>query len=183
MLKGITDGYKSLKAAAERDCNNSNHCGCFNPDGCGKKYHTVGDRRCFHGYCDTFKWAVDRAKHYAEKTGIAWETILTSWENDRDYWYMNYYQECMQPALADDKVHFFETLEDFKASVAGKGYRCPSCEKVVDDNQRCRECGWAAYGLFGTMGKGVYIVVKEWTLKVHNIFKPVSWEETNADNS
>lgn len=183
MPKDITDGYESLKAAVERDCNDKDHCGCFSPEGCKAERHSVSGKRCFHGYCDKFEWIISRAKHYAEKTGIAWETILTSWENDREYWYMNYYQDCNQPLIGDGAVQIFETIEDFRKSLNSKGFRCPSCGKVTDDAQSCKDCGWKAYGLFGTMGKGVYIVIKGSALKVHNIFKPVSWEEPNADHS
>ena len=55
------------------------------------------------------KWAVDRAKHYSEKLGIPWEEILNSWESERNYWYMNYYQECRQPRIEGERVQSFMT--------------------------------------------------------------------------
>ena len=40
---------------------------------------------------------MDRAKHYSEQSGKSVEHILKVWEENRTYWYMNYYQECNQP--------------------------------------------------------------------------------------
>ena len=104
------DGYERLKAAVIKDCTDHDGCGCFNPDGCNVegakigKYGEPGYKHCTHRYCDTFKWAIDRAKHYGEKLGIPWEEILNAWEAERDYWYMNYYQECKQPRIEGDRV-------------------------------------------------------------------------------
>ena len=69
-----------------------------------------------HKYCDKFKWVIDRAKHYGEKLGIPWEDILDSWESHRDYWYMNYYQECNQPTILSGNVRVFDTVEDLRAA-------------------------------------------------------------------
>ena len=63
-------GYESLKEAVTRDCNDRDHCGCFNPEGCNRKgaqigkYGEPGFKMCTHKYCDKFKWAIDRAKEY-----------------------------------------------------------------------------------------------------------------------
>ena len=53
--------------------------------------------KCSHKYCDKYKWVIDRAKYYAEKTGKPYEEIIEIWESNRTYWYMNYYQDCNQP--------------------------------------------------------------------------------------
>ena len=57
--------------------------------------------------------------------------------------------------------------------------RCPSCGKVTADPYECKACGWKVYGLFGDMGKGVFVYVKD-KLKGDNIFMPISWEEGKA---
>lgn len=70
-------GYEKLKKAVEKDI----------ADGQDERY------------MDKFNWIIDRAKHYGEKLGLNWDDVLNSWEEDRTYWYMNYYQECNQPRL------------------------------------------------------------------------------------
>ena len=98
-------GIEKLKDAVQRNCNEKDSCCCFNENGCDKKDNRIGQygepgfKRCFHAYCDKFKWIIARAKHYEEKTGIPYLQIIESWESDRDYWYMNYYQDCNQPEI------------------------------------------------------------------------------------
>ncbi len=182
-------GYEKLTAAVMKDCNDRGHCGCFNPDGCNVEHQTIGEyghggyKHCLHAYCDQFKWIIDRAKHYAEKTGIPWQEILDSWEAHRHYWYMNYYQECNQPKIGDDRVYVFETLEDLKESIGNKGFRCPKCGRISESAYECTNdgCDWNAYGLFGTLGKGAYVFVKEEVFG-QRIFMPVAWEEDAHEN-
>lgn len=143
----------------------------------------------FHDYNAKLVWAVDRAKHYAEKTGLSPEAILDAWENGRDYWYMNFYQENNQPKIEGDSVRLFDTLDDVKQSVGKDGYRCPLCNSVSKDAYACDSgtlvkgikdghdgpCNWKVYGLLGDLGKGVYIFVKS-EMRGARIFKPVAWE-------
>ena len=63
--------------------------GTMHPEGC-----VACGGKCSHKYCDKFKWVIDRAKAYGEATGLNWEDVLDGWETDRNYWYMNYYQDC-----------------------------------------------------------------------------------------
>lgn len=106
-------GIESLKAAVQKDAAEGNNC--FNENGCDHEFHrTVPETnpafikmgfktackcvsKCTHKYCDTYKWTIDRAKHYAEKTGRTVDEILEAWESGRTYWYMNYYNEYNQP--------------------------------------------------------------------------------------
>lgn len=106
-------GIESLKAAVLRDTERYENC--FNENGCDHEFTrmvpeddpaliamdiTQSCRRvskCSHKYCDKYKWVIDRAKHYAEKTGKPYEEIIEIWESNRTYWYMNYYQDCQQP--------------------------------------------------------------------------------------
>jgi hypothetical protein len=158
------EGYKKLRAAVERDI---------------KKRARSPEELEKH-----FAWVIERAKHYAEKTGLEAADILDAWERDRDYWHLNYYQEGNQPEIKGDDVRVFDTPDDFKATLDGKGFRCPACGGVSTNPVTCdsgirnkngKVCDWKAYGLFRTMGKGVTLFIKS-DLRVYNIFKPVAWE-------
>lgn len=74
-----TPGYKSLKAAYIHDLR--------------KKWRSKKE------LLKHFRWVIDRAKHYAHKTNISIEFILNKWEAKRDYWWLNYYQDCKQPKI------------------------------------------------------------------------------------
>lgn len=89
-------GLEKLQTAVEKDC--SQDGGILHPKGCV----TCG-AKCFHKYCDKYKWVIDRAKSYGEAMGLHWEDILDGWEESRNYWYMNYYQECNQPKITAKK--------------------------------------------------------------------------------
>lgn len=162
------DGYHRLWQAVQNDC--LEHGGVLHPEGC-----CDCGKGCSHRYCDKFRWAVDRAKEYEEATCIDWKDILTDWENNRTYWYMNYYQECNQPAIDSKKVRIFDTEADFWKSVGNSGYRCPSCGKISKDPYECKACGWKVYGLLKDLGKGVFVLIKD-SLKGDTIFMPVAWE-------
>lgn len=164
-------GYESLKQAVMKDVADEENC--FNPEGC----NFPEDQRCkcCHRYCDTFKWVIDRARHYAEKTGLEAADILDSWEEKRSYWYMNFYQECEQPEIKEGKVRVFDTLEDVKAALGKDGFRCPKCSKISKSPYECNHCDWKVYGLLGDLGKGIYIYCKE-RVNGNTIFMPVAWE-------
>ena len=192
------NGYEMLKAAVVRDCNEGN--GCFNENGCDKQFTIMApaegamkkysdtvckmNTKCTHKYCDKFKWVIDRAKQYADKTGLNWEDILNKWEEDRDYWYMNYYQECNQPSMTGSTVKIFDSLEDLRKSIGNRGFRCPCCGGVSTSPYECNSgikrsdgtiCNWKSYGLFKTLGKGASVFVKD-QLHGETFFMPVAWE-------
>jgi hypothetical protein len=179
-----TPGYEKLKKSVEGNCNEGNSCGCFNPNGCDKENQKVGDKYCSHGYCDKFKWVTDRAAHYAEKTGILPEEILNAWEEKRDYWYMNYYQDGNQPKIEADKVRVFTTTAELLESIGEKQFRCPACDGISTNPYKCtsgketngKVCDWKVYGLFGDLGKGIHIFLKE-KCAGETIFMPLSWEK------
>ena len=131
------------------------------------------EHRC--EYCTTFMFAVDRAKHYSEKTGLAYLDILKSWESNRKYWYLNYYQDCKQPKIKTGKVRIFETMKDYQDSLGENGFRCPKCGAETSSPYEC-SCNWKSYGLLGTMGKGITVFVKE-NMAMGEIFMPVAWEK------
>lgn len=160
-------GYESLKASVLADIEKeSRGCKQFHPEGCPSK------GECFHNYCDKFSWTIDRAKHYGEKTGEQWENILDAWEKDRDYWYMNYYQESNQPIISNiDRI--FDNLKEVKKSI-GSSFICPNCKQIVNDPRSCSSCEWSAGGFLGTMCNGATFYVKETKLR-YEIFWPVAW--------
>lgn len=177
-------GYDSLEMAVRRDCEDHGHCGCFNPNGCDVPGARKDGKSCFHAYCDKFKWTVDRAKHYAEKLGLDWMDVLTSWEENRTYWYMNYYQDANQPEIKGDDVRVFESVEEMKRAIGAMEFRCPACNGISTSPYACNSgvkvsgkvCDWKVYGLFGGLGKGVFVYCKD-KLAGETIFMPVSWEK------
>jgi hypothetical protein len=109
----MKNGIESLRAAVMVDTEKYENC--FNENGCDHEfYRTVPETnprliamgmteycrvvsKCSHKYCDKYKWVIERAKYYAQKTGVPYEEIIEAWEENRSYWYMNYYQDCNQP--------------------------------------------------------------------------------------
>lgn len=166
------EGYQKLKTAAEHDDSR---------DPWRKK---SGE------HWQKLQWIVDRAEHYAQATGLNAADILNAWESRRNYWYMNYYQDSNQPLIKDDKVRVFDTIEDLLASVKVSEYRCPACNGITRSPYICttglplsegRTCDWKVGGLFGHMGKGTYIFIKE-KMVGENIFMPVAWEGEEAQS-
>lgn len=122
-------GIESLKSAVQEDTERDENC--FNENGCDHEFSRMVPQtdpqlkaigitekcikvsKCFHKYCDKYKWVIDRAKLYAEKTGKPYEEIIEIWEHNRTYWYMSYYQEYNQPINGikntDEKI--FKTTE------------------------------------------------------------------------
>lgn len=165
-----SEGYKKLLAAARAD----------------------EDRwPGFHDYFAKVAWVVERAEHYAEKTGLAASAILDAWETNRDYWYMNYYQESNQPRLGGERVRVFETKDDLLTAVGKLGFRCPKCNGVSTSPYVCDSgettndfaagrgqivCDWKVYGLFSDLGRGVHVFVKS-EMRGSLIFMPVAWEQ------
>ena len=134
-------------------------------------------------YCEKFKWVINRAKQYQEKLNIPWTDILKSWENDRNYWYLNYYQNANQPKIQSDKARVFESVDEMIKSIREKKFRCPACGGISTNPYECnsgievkgKKCNWKVYGFFGDLGKGVYVYCKD-KLRGETIFMPVSWE-------
>ena len=195
----MSKGYESLIKKVKRDCDQGQ--GCFNPDGCNHEFYkyipaegkekAFGDEvcihvsKCTHKYCDKFKWIIDRAKHYADKTGLNWEDILDSWEEQCNYWYMNYYQEGNQPEIKGEKVKVFDTVDDMLKSIGENKFRCPMCGGISTNPYSCntglkiskdKVCDWKVGGLFGDLGKGAFVYCKD-KIAGETIFMPISWEK------
>lgn len=192
------EGYEKLKKSVIYDCDKYN--GCFNPDGCIKTEKCNNPScNCFQKYCDHFKWIIDRAKHYAEKTGLNWEDILNVWEKNRSYWYMNYYQNANQPLLEGNNIKIYETIEEAKKEI-GKQFRCPACKGISTDPYECNSglqitdikhntkekkkiiCNWKVYGLFGGLSNELYIFIKE-KMYGQKIFMPIVFESVESNES
>lgn len=134
----------------------------------------------WHDYRGKLSWIVERAEHYAEKLGTDAIAVMDAWESARDYWYMNYYQESKQP-LISDQVRVFASADEAQAAFDNKGFRCPRCAKIGKSPYECQgpDCDWKAYGLFGTLGKGLHVVLRDRMLG-ETIFYPVALEDTTS---
>lgn len=173
--RDITDcaGYRSLLAAVERD---------YEKD---RRYQE--GKPPFHEYRAKMDWAIERARHYGAALGMDPCDILNAWEDQRDYWYMNYYQDVNQPRINTPSARVFETLEDLKSALGDQGYRCPACGGVSSNPNVCdtginvggEPCDWKAFGLFGALSRGVFVFVKE-RMTGHTIFMPVAWEDPSS---
>lgn len=82
-----TPGYISLKAAMLRDINSA-------AKDIQKGRRPMRDKHEFH---KQFRWVISRATYYAYHTGEPIHEILNRWEEDRTYWWLNYYQNSRQP--------------------------------------------------------------------------------------
>jgi hypothetical protein len=78
-----TPGYRSLKAAYIRDVQ--------------KATRSARPMRDKTEFLKKFIWVIGRAKHYAQHFEVPIAIILNEWESKRNYWWLNYYQECNQP--------------------------------------------------------------------------------------
>lgn len=130
----------------------------------------------------------DRLDHYSLHLGIEQEQLLRAWEEKRRVNAINHYQECHFPDVSS--VHVFKSLDEFKSRFTSGKFRCPSCEQETTDPYECnsghvksddKACDWKAYGLFGTLGKGIEVIVLEDFMKtgaIHSIFSPIELEES-----
>lgn len=83
-----------------------------------------------------FDWALERAQQYADVLHTDRDTVLAAWEERRDYWFVNYYQECNQPDLT--KKGNVVTLDEWVKegeSLFGKDkldwkFKCPACGHI-----------------------------------------------------
>ncbi len=144
-------GIESFREAVLKDTRQYNNC--FNENGCDHEFtrmvpetnpsmiafgmttKCVSVSKCTHKYCDKYKWVIERAKHYAEKTGKTVEEIMEIWETDRSYWYMNYYQESNQPLLNSESVILYEGwIKELKNRFGDDSkkwaFKCPSCGNI-----------------------------------------------------
>ena len=168
-------GYKNLLRAVLHDYEND-------------REYQQGNKP-FHDYKAKFNWVVERALKYAEKINCSPDEVLDAWEHDRSEWYMNYYQDYNQPD--PEKVRVYANIDAFKKACANKGFICPSCGGISTNPSRCDthrlvkrgrkkiECDWSACGLFGTMGKGAVVFIRN-RMTIYRIFMPVAWQNKDG---
>lgn len=185
LIKDVTKGLKEKTDFSGRWCPHYTE-ECDNKMREYAKTEHLCDHKC--EYCETFKFAIDRAKEYATICGNTYEYILDAWEEKRNYWFLNYYQEANQPKL--DKLDLIiDKPEDLKKLYGSKGYRCPSCGGASSNPTECdtgilihdiikskgvHECNWCSYGFLSSSYK-VFIKNK---MAIVPIFKPMQiWEE------
>jgi len=119
---------------------------------------------------------------YSAALGITQDEVLAAIEAKRDVTAPNYYQDANFPKL--DGVRVFDTPAALNAAIPSGKFICPSCGGHSTDAFKCnagtirdgKPCDWKAYGLFGTMGKGLRLIVKSDFLampRVHEIFMPL----------
>lgn len=182
----MKSGIEKLKEAVINDCSKQN---CFNENGCDHEFYRtvpqdneairemgfatkcIAVSKCSHKYCDKYKWVIERAKHYAEKTGKTYEEIIDIWEANRNYWYMNYYQDSKQPLLEGDNVIFYDDwVKELKVRFGEDpkkwAFVCPACGHIqtaqdfIDNN--IQDVERKVY--FSCIGRYVKGIGCDWTL-------------------
>jgi hypothetical protein len=132
----------------------------------------------------------DRVPQYAKVMGKSELETLELFAKSRNCNYTNYFQNANFPDLLE--VFVFDTIEDLKARFPSKQYQCPCCGGISTDYQECNSgkivdkkgkeiCNWKVYGLFGDMGKGIKVIVKNMFTDIPKpvaMFKPVELLET-----
>lgn len=129
-----------------------------------------------------FDWAVARAQQYADYCHTTREKVLEAWEEVRDYWFVNFYQDSNQPDLSKGNV---QSIDDWVAEgrrLYGEDkmdwkFKCPMCGHVQTARefkeagkepylayQNCAsrhglggrpDCKWTVGGLFRIGGRYV----------------------------
>lgn len=156
-------------------------------------------------YRRKMEWALERAQQYADRLGTDRETVLEAWEYDRDYWYMNYYQESNQPSLdGNASVATFDDWEQEGQRLYGADrlawrFRCPACGNVQTMRQfkdaglvpnlaylHCasrhglggsKTCKWTIFGLLRAVGR--YVIDASYCPRL--IFEFADKEEKKED--
>src|SRR5690606_20032443 len=93
----------------------------------------IGEQRAI----ELEKYLREKLAEYSNALDIPQEEILKSWEEDRTYSAINYYQEANQPSIKADKVKIFETVEEMLKAIGDEKFRCPSCEGVSTNPYLC----------------------------------------------
>ena len=149
-------GIEKLRAAVDRDLKNNN----------------------MHDYEAKFDWVVERAKLYAEVFDCEYTEVIEVWEEHRNYWYMNFYQNANQPIPTQKNVFVYDNPDEALKVFGESGYRCPSCKSISTHLQDCTQddCDWKAYGFLKTLGTGAHIALKD-SMGIIEIFMPIALEK------
>lgn len=133
-----------------------------------------------------------RIPQYAKALGLTEAEVLLAMENKRTWAALNYYEKYLQPI---DRIRVFDSQDSFFSEFPSGKYRCPSCGGISSDPYECdtgiiiknistgaeTPCNWKAYGLFGTMGKGLSVLLKKEFIEhphASEIFLPIELEST-----
>ena len=133
-----------------------------------------------------------RIPQYANAMGKTQLETLTIYAKSRKCNYANWFQDHYLPDLSD--VVIVDTVDDFKKKYPSGKYICPCCNAITTDYQECNSgaivnktkkskgsvCDWKVYGLFGDLGKGIKVIVKdkfEEFPKPIAMFKPIEMTE------
>lgn len=82
------------------------------------------------------EWVLSRATAYAEVCGVERDDVLKAWEAKRDYWWINFYQDCNQP----DPARMKGTPVVLYADWLKKGSRLYGPD-MLDWRLKCPACG------------------------------------------
>lgn len=128
---------------------------------------------------------------YSKAFGMTEDAVFRAIEDRRTYSAVNYYQQSSFPDITG-LVTYRTTEAMMTALQPERGFRCPSCNAISKDHQSCdsgsemapgKVCDWKSFGLFGTLGKGLRVVVVEQFLQngvIHDIFMPIALEDSHA---
>ncbi len=125
----------------------------------------------------------ERVPEYAKAMGKTELETLELFAKSRTCNYTNWFQEANFPILSE--VYIFDTIDDFKAKFPSKQYQCPNCNGISTNPQVCNSgkeikgkeiCDWKVFGLFGDLGKGIKVIVKDLFTDIPKptaMFKPI----------
>lgn len=134
-----------------------------------RKVHDTGRFDLIDPVIDLIK---KRLPTYSRVLGVPEVEVLQRWEKNRNVNVINWYQESVIPEI-DDSILIFDTVDDFKKRFPSSKSICPNCGEESIDYHYHDKCGWSAGGLFGTLDKGIQVMILE-TMPLPNwIFMPV----------
>ena len=151
-------GIQTLQEAIKK------HCSLFNPE-------QLHDEKC--RYCPTYFWVLERASQYAEFSGKSVEDVVMAWERVRDYWYLNFYQDCNQPDLKKAHVEVLsyanwtkELTEKWGENSKQWKFKCVQCghAQCVQDFLDAKVSEPESKVYFSCIGRWVKDVGCDWTL-------------------
>lgn len=123
-----------------------------------------------------------RSAHYAEKLGIEQERIVELWEEKRNFYIPNYYQDSNFPTLDDSNTVIVSDMDEFKKKFPKLEYKCPQ-NHLIKNATYCMYCDmYAMDGLFNFgQVKVISIADFERVSRPERIFRPVEMECQNQN--
>lgn len=117
-------------------------------------------------YLSKFRWILRRAQQYANAIGSTRDEVLKAWEEQRTYWYMNFYQDCNQPEIKIGGNMRVLKYEDWTKELNDKHghdpaqwkFKCPSCGHVqcgADFEAIGKDRGNASFNCIGRFKKDI----------------------------